>query len=319
MQFYSPFTRWFYPLLTLVGALACAVLLTVGVLRGDGIYMRPVFRILFGSLMVLVCVGLGSHLWISKHEGDEADAKEPPILRILAILCAICAVIVTIVCFGDAPRSAAGGNPMITPRTLGIVGVCFLFTCLYFLLVAANGDKPSVGRGITGIAVSVTHLLFTMLLYFDTHTHANAPIKVVTISAFLFSLLHMLSEVRISLGMPISPFAPTLCRITSVVLASASLLGLSNYSTWENGFGIWPYVYLAVLFLYIYIRGLFMPRPGLKIEDPSPETDSEIVPPSQDEETPSQEDPQQTEGIYCENAPLEEDTPDIATESEDIL
>ena len=80
------------------------------------------------------------------------------------------------------------------------VAVSALLAVGYFVLAPFTAHRLYLKRAALGIAVAVFLALYTAYLYFDTTLPLNAPMKVGSEMAFVFSSAFFLFETRISLG-----------------------------------------------------------------------------------------------------------------------
>lgn len=138
----------------------------------------------------------------------------------------------------------------VVAALLGLGGAC------HFLLNALIRDRRSVLRGVGALCTVLFLAIYATYLYFDRTMPLNAPSKLTSQVAYLFSALFFLYEARISLGREkwggYFPFALLMTLLTGYAAIPDLLLYLIRGK--EAAVSLYDPLLLMALFLYALSR-----------------------------------------------------------------
>ena len=198
-----------------------------------------------------------THAFVAKKEGL-THANDPLPVRIVAIPNAVMLAVAAILLFSGL---GAGSDPY---RLAFVTGAACLAGTLYFLMIAAGGEGPIPVKSLAGMGYILMHVAYVMMLYFDTTVATGNPVKVFLMAGFLCSLLHLVTDIRITLAKPLHIFSRAISWACAVMTGLAGIGGILLLCMHKKlPFGLLPHLILTLSFLFIYVRALWMPRAGV--------------------------------------------------------
>lgn len=110
----------------------------------------------------------------------------------------------------------------------------------YFVLTAFSVEKHVGAKTILGILAIVWHIIFLLVLYFDTAIPLNCPLRYMFQFAVVASMMYLVYEIRFLLGISksklyvaISCISATLCAVASLPVIITGITGKLALSSFD--------------------------------------------------------------------------------------